>query len=370
MEFIGFILNKAAIRLIVLRRPRNLTIAMKPSNLVHVALPFVMWLVLPALLSSCAPTSLVHDEDKEWVRHDVWSSETQITTWEDIEKLGLGVGFMRPGDSDIHPDQRSSTREFTIQSGQSFATFLILSVGGTLDKTQPLLVSIFLDYEQVSFSMDGQQGILHYLEVQPGGDLEIPIEVNIASPGWHDLFVVVFLGPEYHPVDPQSRFPMLNIGGRRTVICVDECTMLNNRLPEPLVGNEANAQRLHINALALLPGDAPPADRLLSSTYATPGDVVDLELWARNTTDRLERYIVLPLLNFRQTPFVDGEKLLDLHMPPKSELFVDGQLQLPQEGKVNEFQFITIFDPYADLSGIPDPFVQSEMRSAIITASQ
>jgi len=57
-------------------------------------------------------------------------------------------------------------------------------------------------------------------------------------------------------------------------------------------------------------------------------------------------------------------------MPPKSELFVDGQVQLPQEGKVNEFQFITIFDPYASLSDIPDPFVQSEMRSAIITASQ
>ncbi len=328
---------------------------------------FIIWLFLAALLSSCAPSNYAHID--EWVHHDTWSSTTRATTWEDIEKYGLGVGFMRPSDKDVHPSQRLSTHKFIIQSGQPFATFLILSVGGALDETQPLLVSLFLDYEQVSFSLDGKWGVLHYLEVNPGGDMEIPIEVNIESPGWHDLFVVVFLGPDYHPTDPQSRAPSLNIGGRRTVVCVENCIISNHVLPEPLVGKGDRAERLHVNAFALLPGDAPAADRLLSSTNATSGSVIGLQLWARNTRERLKRYIVLPLLNFKQTSFAD-DQILYLHMPSRSELFVEGRVQLPQQESVNEFQFITIFDPYVSLDVVSDPFVQSEIRSAIITTDQ
>jgi hypothetical protein len=326
----------------------------------------VIWLCLMGLLSACSPAD--YADEVEWVIHNNWTTATHTSTWEGVERRGLGVGFMRPEDRAIHPYQRLSTHQFRVQPGQTFATYLLLGMGSNVDEPYPVLVSLFLDYEQVGFYLDGQWGILHYLEIQPGVDMEIPLELPIETPGWHDLFVVVFLGPEYHPTDPHKRLTSLNLGGRRTVICAGECTISEYALPEPFMGVGNSADRLHVNAFPLLPGDTPPPERLLMSTTINSGDVMDLELWARNTSERSKNYIVLPLLNFQQIPFA-GFKSLYLHMPPGSELFVPGQVQLPEVERVNEFQFITIFDPYRPLADITDPFVQSNLRSAIITSN-
>jgi hypothetical protein len=110
---------------------------------------------------------------------------------------------------------------------------------------------------------------------------------------------------------------------------------------------------------------SPPKQRLLLSASGSPRETFALELWARNPSDQSRDYLVLPLLDFKQTDFVDSN-ILRLHMPPGSELFIPGQIGLPDEPGVHELQFIYISDPYQSLDTVSDPFVQSIMRSAVL----
>ena len=326
---------------------------------VHTILRLLSLLCLAGLLACSSP------EHAEWVRHSDWSAQTRFVEWSDVKHRGLGVGFVRPEHRNIHPYQRPSTHIFHIQEGEPFTTLLVLSVG--YSEPYPVLVSVFLDYEQVRFTLDGRQGLLHYLEIKAGVDMEIPLEVPIKRPGWHDLFVVVFRKPDYHPTDPQERLPpKLAVGGRRTVVCAKDCTVSAQTLPKALVGRGTDARNFHAYAFPLFPDDSrPPKQRLLLSAAARPEEMFALELWARNPSDRPKDYVVLPLLDFKQTAYA-GSNVLHLRMPPGSELFIPGQIRLPDEEGVHELQFLYIFDPYQNLDEVTDPFVHSVMRSALV----
>lgn len=303
----------------------------------------------------------------EWTRHNGWSTQTRFSSWSvSMLPTGLFVGFVRPEHRDIHPNQRTAPiTKFNIQAGVPFTTLLILKSG--YNEPYPVLLSIFLDYEQVSFSLDGQQGTLHYLEIKPGVDMEIPLEVPVKTSGWHDLFVVAFRRPDYHPTDQQERLPpKLAVGGLRTVICAGDCQALAPALPEALIGQGTDAHNSDVAAFPLLPDDnSPPQRRLLLSANTLPGKAFAMELWARNPSNKPRDYLVLPLLDFRQTLFA-GSKVLHLRMPPGSELFVPGNIQVPTERGVHELQFISIFDAYRDLEEVTDPTVESVMRSALV----
>ena len=323
---------------------------------------------LVGLLFACSFSEHMESERVEWVHHSEWSAQTQFVEWPDVALRGLGVGFVRPEDRDIPPYQRPATDEFHIQAGEPFTTLLLL--GTEDDEPYPVLISVFLDYEQVDFTMDGRQGVLHYLEIVPGVDMEIPLEVPIETSGWHDLSVIAFREPNSHPTDPQERLPpALAVGGRRTVVCTGDCAAPAQTLPAAFVGREADVQYTHVNAYPLLPDDGrPPKRRLLLSATVEPGEVFDLELWARNPNDRPEDYVVLPLLDFRQIPFA-GSTVLHLRMPSGSELFIPGQIKLPKEEGVHELQFVIIFDAYQALDEVRDPFVNSVLRSALVVTA-
>ncbi len=215
--------------------------------------------------------------------------------------------------------------------------------------------------------LDGQEGLLHYLEIPPLVDIEIPLTVPVSTPGWHDFFVVVFPQPDYHPTEPAERLPpKLGVGGRRTVICAGNCRKPIQTLPSVFVGQEVNIRTLVVDAFPLLPNDGrPPQHCLLLTVTGKPGEILPLELWARNPSDQTKEYVVIPLLDFQQITFA-GSDVLHLHMPPRSELFIPGEIQLPTAEGIHELQFISIFDPYRDLDEITDPFVQSAMRSALV----
>jgi hypothetical protein len=318
---------------------------------------FLCGLVL--LISACSPNS-----DSEWIRHDNWSVDTQFAKWP-ITHQGLSVGFVQTEHRDIHPYQRPSNTEFHIQAGDAFTTSLILSTG--YDEPYPVLVSVILDYEQVRFSLDGREGLLHYLEVPSGVDLEMPMEVAVQTAGRHDLFVIAFREPDSHPVDPQDRLPpALSVGGRRTVICVDDCTVPARDLPVTHVGQLAGASTHGtISALPLLPGSDRPQQRLLLTSNAWPGEPVALELWAKNDTEQTRDYIVLAFLDFQQIAFGSFEAI-HLSMPPGSEIFIPGAVKVPDERGLHELQFVYIFDPFQAIdTEVRDPFVQSQSRSAI-----
>ena len=83
-----------------------------------------------------------------------------------------------------------------------------------------------LDYKQIPFEMDGQTGLLHEVNVLPGGDFEIPIRVPINSPGVHDLVVIAFADPYNGSLDPQFRssFDIDLVGRRAQIISFGEST--------------------------------------------------------------------------------------------------------------------------------------------------
>ena len=326
----------------------------------HFLLTLLSLLCLAGLLLACSSY-----DHKEWARHSEWSAETHLSQWPDVRHRGLAVGFVETEHRNTPPSQRPSTDQFHIQKGDPFATLLILATG--YSQPYPVLVSVFLDYEQVLFTLDGRQGLLHYVEIVPGVDMEIPLEVPIETPGWHDLFVVAFREPDQHPTDSQERLPpAFGVGGRRTVVCAGVCTTSSRLLPEALVGQGTGVHDFNAYAYPLFPDDgSPPKQRLLLSASDSPRETFALELWARNPSDQSRDYLVLPLLDFKQTDFVDSN-ILRLHMPPGSELFIPGQIGLPDEPGVHELQFIYISDPYQSLDTVSDPFVQSIMRSAVL----
>jgi hypothetical protein len=341
-------------------RDRQVSSRSRLGRFVYSSVKLLSLLCLAWLLLACSSS-----EHAEWVRHDSWSARTRFVEWPDVKHRGLAVGFVQPEQRDVPPYQRPSTHKFQIQVGESFTTLLILATG--YSEPYPVLVSVFLDYKQIRFTLDGRQGLLHHLEIEPGVDMEIPLEVSIETPGWHDFFVIVFPKPDYHPINPQERLPpKLAAGGRRTVVCAGDCTVSAQMLPEALVGRGTDVHNFNAYAFPLLPDDGrPPAQRLLLSTSVSSGEAFAVELCARNPVNRLRDYTVLPLLDFKQIAFA-GFNVLHLHMPPNSELSIPGQVRLPEEDGVHELAFVYIFDPYQELDEVSDPFVQSVMRSALV----
>ena len=301
------------------------------------------------------------------VRHETWSEDVWFSEPQKMTR-GLGVGFMRPEDRHKPIHERASNDQFHVRAGDPFTTRLLLNTGS--DLSHPVAIAIFLDYEQVTFGLDGQWGQLHYLEIPPAVDMEIPLEVPVNTSGWRDLFVTVFSEPEGRPIDPQTRLPpSFPAVGRRTVVCVGACIPPepDERLPEARVGEVVGVQRTSPSAMPLLPDDGRPAkERLLLATKTRPGAAFALELWARNPADNITReYVIVPVLNFQQTSF-EGDSLLHLRMPPGSELFLPGHVQLPKAKGTHELQFIVIFDPYLPLQEVQDRFVHAPMSSALI----
>jgi hypothetical protein len=332
-------------------------------------------LLLVLLTGGCAQRSPtgppVVTTETAWVRHQEWTEKTHFPQWDGVTHGGLGAGFVQAEHRNTHPYQRPSNDLFEIGAEEAFESYLILFTAADQEAPMPVLVSVFVDYEQVVFELDGQEGLLHYAEIEPDKVLEIPMKVALASPGWHDLFVVVFPYPEAHPTDPVERVPpSFVVAGRRTVVCVETCEKSSRPFSDRYVGGPVQTP-VHAFAYAypLLPGESQnPFERLLLTHTKQPGEPLDLELWAKNPHDYPMEYAVLPLLNFQQVPFDAhvGSTTMLFSLPAQSEMVVPGQLG-PLDSGVHELQVVVIFNPYEHLDRI-DAFVTSDMRAAIIVA--
>lgn len=322
--------------------------------------------VIGSLIGCAAST-----DDIAVVRHETWSEDVWFSEWPETEigprPPGLSVGYMYPEERHKPIRERTQNYLFHIPAGAPFTTRLLLRRGD--DVAPHVAIAVFVNYQQVPFSLDGRWGLVHYAEILPVVVMEIPLEVPIAASGQHDLFVVVFSEPEGRPIDPQTRLPIsFPAYGRRTAVCVETCHVPEpeERLPEAWVGKVVGVERTHVDAMPLLPDDGRPTkERLLLAAEARPGAPFALELWARNPSDTPREYVIVPVLNFQQTAFA-GESLLRLRMPPGSELFLPGSVQLPKTRGTHELQFIVLFDPYAPLDRVRDESVWSPMSSALI----
>lgn len=329
----------------------------------------LLFLGLFALIS-CAPaqSGVEADEaggDVAWVYHDTWSDNVHFPEWGLTR--GRGVGFMRPEQRDVYPYDRDSIQKFETET-KNFEIDLSLTSG--IERESPVLISLFVNYEQVEFMLDGKVGLLHHVVLEPNQELEIPMSIAFENEGWHDVFVVAFYSPEKHPADAELRLPGsgIHLGGFRTVVCVKNCEKPDIIMTQ-YVGEPIEAVKLSgIRALLLSPGDEEPQRRLLPIATVEPNQDLAVELWARNLTDAERNYVVIPIHDFLQVPFKEnGDDKMLFQMPPDSNLLVSGIIKGANDG-FHEFLTITIIDPFQSLEGgnVVDPFVKSEMRTGII----
>ncbi len=127
----------------------------------------------PQLTAAEVGDVIFHPSFSDEVIVHTWSVQEGKTTVYDSSQLSMGL--LRIEDKNTPPNQLPQNDEFTLDSTGSMQFELILAAA----KDSKFLVTTLLDYEQVPFNLDGQYGLLHDVSVSSGGDLYIPIQVEI-----------------------------------------------------------------------------------------------------------------------------------------------------------------------------------------------
>jgi hypothetical protein len=173
---------------------------LKAKFYLKISISLCLFIVLSISCSSSTPDPNERVFIRDIVRHSTFSEQVKVSQdWGMTQ--GLGIGFVWPEYRDTPPSERPQTLDVTLEQEQPFAPLVLLH---SSTKTI-VLVSVLLDYQQVIFELDGQEGLLHEVVVEPGGDLEIPIKVNIEQPGRHDLIILGFADPYNNSLDVEYR---------------------------------------------------------------------------------------------------------------------------------------------------------------------
>lgn len=304
---------------------------------------------------------VVHRDFSEDVGLDVVPSQVQGTR---------GIGFVRPEHRDIPPFERPQTEEFRLALAEPFAPFLILLNNSTDPKV--FMVTAILDYRQVPFELDGKAGLLHEVTVPPGTELEIPLRLDIDTPGAHDLQLAAFEDPYNTTLDLAHRMDLHGaVTARRAVV---------------IVGKEKSpARSLEIEDIGVSPPDGVtfglgvafgevsgsenthPSSHQLYIAEADRGQGYPFQIWVSNYNHiRAADYAMVPFLNYHQTSLASKD-LFVVHLEPGEEAVIETELLLPDEPGVHQFQMIWLFDPYHSVlrDEVFEPFVFGSPRIAI-----
>lgn len=287
------------------------------------------------------------------VIHQSFSPSVVFTDIPEGMGSGWGTGFLRPEHLDIPPFDRPQTEEFRLSVGERFSPYLILA--NNLDRTMSVLVTVLLDYQQISFELDGKDGILHKLELSPSIELNLPMNLAIDQPGAHDLLVIAFADPDYRPVDNETRLLELQpaLAGRRTVIVVGDNENPFKRLLPDKIGKpipESNSDYLGVSLATPLDGltDIPPADRQFTVLRVHRDHDFFFQVIAKNEDEEHVEYAIVTFLNFRQVT-LDEDGVLLASLDPGEEASFDGTVHIPDVVGIHELQVVYILDPYKSI---------------------
>ena len=310
-----------------------------------------------------APSDLAWPPVADVVVHDSLSAEAGYSDkgWPMRDTTALRIGFVRPEHRHLAPGERPQTEEVRVDNGQALSWYLILGSG----EPATLLVTTLLDYQQVPFTLDGEHGLLHEVRVDPTGDLEMPMRLEIDEPGAHDLLVVAFKEPYNRPMDADYRNRLFQrLVGRRAVLIVGGVEQPVHQPTPDLVGAPPPPDITFglpvCFAAAADDAGAHPAKRFLWSIEGQPKEIAPFRLWVSNY-DRetpIDGGLVL-FQDFHQVP-LRGREFLIVHLEPGHEAIIDGNLSLPGQPGVHEVQALLIIDPYRSIrrGEVSDLFVR------------
>ncbi len=300
-------------------------------------------------------------------KHDQQSLQLHMgRQW--IDPRGTGIGFVWEDERNLPPSERSSTEEISLEQGQLFDPYLVLNAP---EKTIAL-VTVLLDYKQVEFELDEKKGLLHEITIEPGGDLELPMQVDIPDVGMHDLIVIAFTDPYNRTLDPQYRSSMdSRMVGRRAVIIVGQSNHPVRTLGQPLFGNVVppNVNLSLGVAFATASGQGHPSDleRQLYVTKVPAGTMFNFQIWVSNLHGtQASQYLLIPFFDYHQIRIRDRDTLLvDLNL--KEEAIIDAELEIPEQVAIHQMQLIYVLDPYKSIAKqeVEAPFVFGSPRIAI-----
>jgi hypothetical protein len=287
-----------------------------------------------------------------------------------MEPRGLGVGFVWPDEKDIPPSERSQTEEVFLKSGEDFQPCLLINT----PERKTVIISVLLDYQQIEFTLNGKPGTLHQVIVQPGGDLEIPMQVAIPQDGQHDLMVVAFTYPETHDLNPVTRSEMgITTIGRRTVIYTGDRSVPSADLP-PAITGYAVPDDVSLNmgvSFARLQNAADqkshPITRQLYVGSGTINQRYSYQVWVSNLFNQENAEIVLlQFQNYHQISIQD-KLFAYVLLEPNQEVYFDESVQLSASEGVDIIQIIYIQDPYQSIlkKEVQAPYVFSSPSLAI-----
>jgi hypothetical protein len=207
--------------------------------------------------------------------------------------------------------------------------------------------------------------LLHEVRVEPTGDLEMPMRLEIEGPGAHDLLVVAFKEPYNRPIDAGYRDTLhQRLVGRRAVVIVGGVEQPVHEPTPDLVGAPPPPDVTFgipvCFAGAADDADAHPAKHFLWSLEGQPQEAAPYRLWVSNYHGEapIDHGLVL-FQDFHQVPLL-GREFLIVHLEPGHEAIIDGHLSLPEQPGVHEVQVVMVKDPYRSVrrGEVSDPFVR------------
>lgn len=303
---------------------------------------------------SCIPDIVVHSSLSAEAGYTDWGNQLHHAT-------SLGIGFVRPEHRHLAPDERPQTEEVRVEDGHVLSWYLILSSG----EPTTVLVTVLLDYLQVPFSLDDKEGLLHEVRVDPTGDLELPMHVEIDGPGAHDLLVIAFKEPYDRPLDAEYRDTLhQRLVGRRAVVVVEGVAEPAHQPTPDLIGSPPPPDvTFGIPVSFAQPpdtGTSHPSKRFLHTIEGQPKEVVPYQLWLSNYHgEAAVDYGLVLFQDFHQV-FLQGKNLFMVHLDAGHEAIVDSSLTLPPQPGIHELQAVLVFDPYRSIKRgeVADPFVR------------
>lgn len=215
--------------------------------------------ILVSCSASEAPQASSSSSVGDLIYHSTLSASVVTTDLPDEIGVGWRGGFVKPESLNMSPFSRPQTEEIRLAVGEELSTYLIVS--GNLDKSMSVLITVLVDYHQVSFELDGSVGVLHKLVLPPKTELNVPMSLDIDQPDAHDLLVIAFADPDCHPADAETRLLQLQhtFAGRRAVVVVNDDNTPFNKLPPDMYGEpipKSNSDYLGVIFATLPDGQA------------------------------------------------------------------------------------------------------------------
>jgi hypothetical protein len=286
--------------------------------------------------------------------HHPLLANSQVRDWglKIYDTSQIGVGFVRPENLNTPPVELPQNDELYLAEGQSLSLYLVLRTG----EHAIFLVTVLLDYHQTPFLMDGQRGLLHEVDLESGGDLYVPIQIDIHESGAHDLIILAFKNPYNRPIDHDLRSnEQCLITGRRTVVIAGNDYRPVGIIQPDVVGNappsgvDWGPPILFANLGSVHPSQ--PEGQMNMAAHGNPNQTFAYRVWMSNLGDKTPEpvnYGLVRFMNYHQIDF-KGKDLFVVHLDEKQEALLDDKLTLPAQAGVNEVQIIYIYDPYKSL---------------------